>query len=612
MKKNYLTFLKRISIPVLVLGAGALKAQCPTPTITSSPMSLCQPGGTVNLNAIAVPGSTINWYTVPVAGTTIGTSASSANFNINTSTTTTYYAESISAITNTIDFVYTGTVQTVVIPAGVSIVTIQTWGAEGGGAPISGNTNSGPGGKGGYAIGTLTVVPGNTLNVYVGGFGLSSITGTALGGYNGGGQGHASSNFEPGNGGGGATDVRLNGNAFADRVIIAGGGGGGGEDPGDQVGQGGGLTGVGYVAYDATQTVAGAGGGLGFGGGSGNGDGGGGGGGLYGGGTFSSTSIGQDTQGGGGGSGYIGGVQNGNLIAGNAVMTNTAGNGTTIGNSFNGFARITFSATPCVSVQRGSYVVTVNPNPTITVNSGSICAGNSFTISPSGANSYTIEGGNAVVTPTANTSYTVFGTSTAGCVSQTVSANVSINASPLPTVVVNSGAICAGNSFTMIPSGANTYTFSSGSAVVTPTANSSYSVTGTNASGCVSANAAISSVSVNASPTVTAVSNTSLICTGQTATLTASGANTFTWNTAATTTVIAVSPTVTTSYTVTGTGSNGCTNATTITQSVSACTGIENLSSNNQNLFLNVYPNPNNGEFTISTDSEMNLSIVNN
>lgn len=61
--------------------------------------------------------------------------------------------------------------------------------------------------------------------------------------------------------------------------------------------------------------------------------------------------------------------------------------------------------------------VNVNPLPVISVNSGSICSGSSFTITPSGAATYTIQGGNAVVSPTANATYTVIGTSSLGCVS---------------------------------------------------------------------------------------------------------------------------------------------------------------------------------------------------
>ena len=101
-------------------------------------------------------------------------------------------------------------------------------------------------------------------------------------------------------------------------------------------------------------------------------------------------------------------------------------------------------------------------------------------------------------------------------------------------------------------------------------------------------------------PTVSAVSNASLICNGQTASLTASGASTYSWNTSATTSVVAVSPSVTTSYTVTGT-SNGCSNSATITQSVSACTGLNNNVAST--IGTVVYPNPNTGLFTIELNN---------
>jgi hypothetical protein len=118
---------------------------------------------------------------------------------------------------------------------------------------------------------------------------------------------------------------------------------------------------------------------------------------------------------------------------------------------------------------------------------------------------------------------------------------------------------------------------------------------------CVSGTRTAVTFSVNANPTVVATSNASLICTGQTASLTASGANTFTWNTTATTSIIAVSPSVTTSYTVTGTGANGCTNSSIITQSVSACTGI--LSNTSLNDQFNIYPNPSNGIIYIELET---------
>ncbi|MES2132737.1 MAG: LamG-like jellyroll fold domain-containing protein [Bacteroidota bacterium] len=99
-----------------------------------------------------------------------------------------------------------------------------------------------------------------------------------------------------------------------------------------------------------------------------------------------------------------------------------------------------------------------------------------------------------VVNPTSTTIYTVNSTDANSCAKSTT-VTVSVNA--LPVIAVNSGTLCSGNSFTMIPTGAATYTFSSGSAVVSPTITTSYSVTGTSALGCVSSNTAVSNVNVS-------------------------------------------------------------------------------------------------------------------
>jgi hypothetical protein len=274
---------------------------------------------------------------------------------------------------------------------------------------------------------------------------------------------------------------------------------------------------------------------------------------------------------------------------------------------------LTINSSGCIQTAT-TQVSAVNALPTVAVNSGSICSGNNFTIIPSGASTYTIQGGSANVTPTANASYTVIGTSTAGCVSaNTATSNVTVNSQPI--VSVNNGTICSGNSFTIIPSGASTYTIQGGSANVTPTANASYTVIGTSTAGCVSANTATSNVTVNTNPTVTAASsNTSFICVGSSATLTATGASTYVWNTTATTAVIVVSPNTTTSYTVTGTGANGCTANAVISQSVSTCTGLNSNFSNLTSNFI-VYPNPTNSviniEFLVFNNESYTIEIVN-
>ncbi|MBA4240879.1 MAG: hypothetical protein C0448_09130, partial [Sphingobacteriaceae bacterium] len=178
-----------------------------------------------------------------------------------------------------------------------------------------------------------------------------------------------------------------------------------------------------------------------------------------------------------------------NWLSGPTTATNTVSPTTTTSYSVVGT-----NSLGCLS-NTATITLTVNSLPTISVNSGSICSGSSFTMVPSGASTYTFSGGSSVVSPTTNTSYTVTGTSASGCVSSTGAVS-SVTVSSLPVVSVNSGSICSGTSFTMTPSGALTYTYTGGSAIVSPTTTTSYSVTGTNANGCVSM-PAVSNVTVN-------------------------------------------------------------------------------------------------------------------
>ncbi|MBA3663048.1 MAG: T9SS type A sorting domain-containing protein [Bacteroidetes bacterium] len=107
-------------------------------------------------------------------------------------------------------------------------------------------------------------------------------------------------------------------------------------------------------------------------------------------------------------------------------------------------------------------------------------------------------------------------------------------------------------------------------------------------------------------PTVTATSSNTLLCPTQSATLTGSGAATYTWSTGATTTVIAVSPSVTTSYTVVGTNTVGCSATAVVTQSVSTCTGIE---THFAAAAVNVYPNPGAGLYTLEVESATKIQV---
>lgn len=269
---------------------------------------------------------------------------------------------------------------------------------------------------------------------------------------------------------------------------------------------------------------------------------------------------------------------------------------------------------------------TVAPTVTITPSSNPICVGKSATLTAGGAGTYSWSTGSSapsiVVTPTANTGYTLTGVNVVnGCFANT---NVLITVNTASTAASNSGPFCVGTTIQLNTPTATSYTWSGPSAfnsnVQNPTvisaalANSgTYTVIITAANTCTAQ--ATTSVTVNSLPTVTATSASSVICGApfqQTVTLTSGGATTYTWNTTATGNTISVSPSVTTVYSVTGTDANGCMNTAAVSVSVSACTGIQQFGVQGSEFV--VYPNPNNGDFTISVsglDKNPSIEIYN-
>jgi hypothetical protein len=208
-----------------------------------------------------------------------------------------------SGATITCTFGYTGAAETWTVPAGVTQATFDVYGAMGGGIISNG-------GLGGRITATLTVTPGDTYQIRVGGRGSNS----AADSYNGGGAAGVG-RFLPGGGsGGGASDVRSGAFELADRLLVAGGGGGGGSLSAYTGGAGGYPNGGTNTTVGSggggTQTAGGAGGYAGGGGSLGQGGkgeggldrgGGGGGGGYYGGG---GGAEGLSSAPGGGGSSY--------------------------------------------------------------------------------------------------------------------------------------------------------------------------------------------------------------------------------------------------------------------------------------------------------------------
>lgn len=163
-------------------------------------------------------------------------------------------------------FVFTGHSQSWVVPTGVTAITVDARGGQGG---ASSNDPLPIGGKGGRVQTTLTVTPRETLTIYVGGRGGNNIlpnTG-GPGGFNGGGAGGIDNvdGNGPAAGGGGASDIRQGGVDLVDRVVVAAGGGGAECCEDSNGGAGGGLIGVQaqnsmscFGGAGGTQTVGGA------------------------------------------------------------------------------------------------------------------------------------------------------------------------------------------------------------------------------------------------------------------------------------------------------------------------------------------------------------------
>jgi hypothetical protein len=174
---------------------------------------------------------------------------------------------------------------------------------------------------------------------------------------------------------------------------------------------------------------------------------------------------------------------------------------------------------------------------------------------------------------------------------------------------VNSGSVCNGQSFTITANGASTYTYSSGP-VVTPSITTSYQVNGASSAGCKNINPAVSVVTVFQLPPVNVSTTHTMLCAGEEATLTAGGASTYTFDPGGISSGITITPTVNTSYTLTGVDSRGCTNTAVFTQSVDACSGfMKNYSPDAAG--IKVFPNPAGGVLHIELDSGREIIMMN-
>jgi hypothetical protein len=277
------------------------------------------------------------------------------------------------------------------------------------------------------------------------------------------------------------------------------------------------------------------------------------------------------------------------------------------------------SASNSLGCTAGNVVAIItNPSPTITLNTlnNLICNGDAVTINASGATTYTWSNGantdSITISPTTSTIIAISGTSNNCTISQTINIDVF---TPVITIT-GSTSICAGKSATLVASGGDVYNWSNGIPnninIVSPSTNTNYTLTTqTSTSGIVCISTNTIQVTVNPNPTVTVSASRTVMCRAENNTISASGGNSYLWNTFATTASFVITPSLvtTTSYSVIVTGANGCQSTASIIVRVNACTGLEEIASTT-NIF-NVFPNPNNGEFNVTADNKLQLTIIN-
>ena len=261
-------------------------------------------------------------------------------------------------------------------------------------------------------------------------------------------------------------------------------------------------------------------------------------------------------------------------LTGSGASTYAWNNGVSNGIAFTSAATQTYTVTGtdvngCINTAQVQ--VTVNALPTVSAGiNQTVCAGTAVTLSASGATSYTWNNGviNGVsFTPNNTQTYTVTGTDGNGCIN-TAQVQVTVNALPTLSAGPNQ-TVCAGTSVALSGSGASSYAWNNGvsnGVSFTPASTQTYTVIGTDANGCT--NTAQTTVTVNALPTVSGGSNQT-VCGGTSVILTGSGASTYAWNNNVQDGV-AFTPASTQTYTVTGTGANGCTNTAQVQVSVNA------------------------------------------
>ena len=458
----------------------------------------------------SVPGTTFNWTnnttSIGLAASGTGNIASFTGTNATnaavtaTITVTPQITSSASPVNQT--FAYTGSLQSFIVPAGVTSIDVTANGAQGGGG----------GGLGASIKGTVAVTPGETISVLVGGTGGSYSNGN-------------------GGGGGGSFVWKNTGNVL---LVAAGGGGGTSNNSNASVGGPGSATNTPTNSINGSGNTAGGSGGNGGSGGAG---------------TLNGESY---PAGGGGGAGWLSNGGNG-LFTYGATGGLTPLNGGNGGTGFNPCGSVNIpggfggggGAGGCsgASGGGGGYNGGGGGNNWSGSTWGSGGGGGSFNLGSAQVNNAGVQSGNGQVILTYLTSITCSGTPKTFTI--TVNPTPVVNAVTSQTVC--NGALTAPVNFTSPttgPTGAVSFTWTNSNTAIGLGASGTGNIpafTGTNAtaapiSGTITVTPVYTggsvtctgtpitfTITINPTPTVNAQAN-QVVCVGTVTTATFSGA----------------------------------------------------------------------------------------
>ncbi|MCU0360038.1 MAG: T9SS type A sorting domain-containing protein [Bacteroidia bacterium] len=257
------------------------------------------------------------------------------------------------------------------------------------------------------------------------------------------------------------------------------------------------------------------------------------------------------------------------------------------------------------------------PTVSLSASQTTICEGGSAILSANGANTYSWSNGasspSIQVSPLLTTIYTVVCTNTASGCSASLNQMIQVYPKPVVGIVTPTLRICEGQSLYLNAVGANSYTWNTGFVgsqyLITPASSSSYSVQGANA-WCLGE--AFVTVTVNPLPVVSAISNNAgIACAEAAIVFTGNGASTYTWISISETHLgnpVTVFLSGTTTFTLIGRNTNGCTNTTTLTQLVDVCADLNSMT--HEFTDVKIYPNPGHGAYWLQFDNALNRHIL--